>query len=132
MSQTPRARPKQPHGADTETIISEPTEVEALLGALEDEDCRAILEATDGESLTANELSETCELALSTAYRKLELLTETGLLEEQLRLSRNGKHTSEYVRSVDDVHVSLEGDIQLSIMHDNPTESGQSILAGAD
>jgi DNA-binding transcriptional ArsR family regulator len=132
MSQTPRARPKSPGSTDTETKVSEASEVEALLGALEDEDCRAILEATDEDSLTANELSEACDLPLSTAYRKLDKLTETGLLDEQLRLSSNGKHTSEYVRSVDDVHVSIESDIELSITHSETPESGQSILAGAD
>lgn len=132
MSKSPRSRPRPPHSGDSETTISETSQVEALLGALEDEDCRAILEATTDDSLTASELSEACDLPLSTAYRKLELLTETGLLEEQLRLSPDGKHTSEYVRSVDDIHVSIESDIELSITHSETEEAGSSALAGAD
>ncbi|MFC7057077.1 helix-turn-helix domain-containing protein [Halovenus salina] len=131
MSHSPRSRTK-PAGSVESTTISDASQVEALLGALEDEDCRAILEATTDEALTANELSESCDLPLSTAYRKLELLTETGLLEEQLRISRNGKHTSEYARSVEDVHVSLDSDIELSITRSGIEEHGQSVVAGAD
>ncbi|SDJ62042.1 Helix-turn-helix domain-containing protein [Halovenus aranensis] len=131
MSHSPRSRPN-PAGGVESTTVSETSKVEAMLGALEDEDCRAILEATADESLTANELSEACDLPLSTAYRKLELLTETGLLDEQLRISRNGKHTSEYARSVEDVHVSIENDIELSITRSGVEEHGQSAVAGAD
>jgi len=59
------------------------------------------------EALTASELSETCGLPLSTTYRKLDLLTATGLLDEHTRVRQSGKHASEYTRSVDDVVVSL-------------------------
>ncbi len=92
---------------DTQTIVSE-TEIQELLDALDDADCRAILDATSENALTANEIAETCDLPRSTAYRKLNLLTEAGLLEERTRIRRSGKHASEYARSVEDVVISLD------------------------
>ncbi|MEF8778278.1 MAG: helix-turn-helix domain-containing protein [Natronomonas sp.] len=88
---------------------SEPSsaDTEAVLTALDDPDCRAILEATAEEPLTAGELSDRCEIPRSTAYRKVEQLTEAGLLEERVRLSASGKHASEYRRTFDNVTVSL-------------------------
>lgn len=82
-------------------------ETEAVLTALEDPDCRALLEATAEKSLTAGELTERCGIPRSTTYRKVEQLTEAGLLEEQVRLSTDGKHASEYRRTFDDLTVSL-------------------------
>lgn len=81
-----------------------------LLELLGDADCRAILSSTGEEALSASEVSGACDLPLSTTYRKLDRLTEAGLLEEGLRLRLSGKHTSEYRRSVDAVHLSMQGD----------------------
>ena len=80
---------------------------EAVLTALEDPDCRALLEATTDEALTAGELTDRCDIARSTTYRKVEQLTEAGLLEERVRISAEGKHASEYRRTFDDVTISI-------------------------
>ena len=81
-----------------------------VLDVLHDANCRAILRATGERALSANEVAEACDLAQSTAYRKLDLLVEAGVLEERTRVRRSGKHASEYVRTVDDVVVSLDDD----------------------
>jgi len=44
--------------------------------ALADPDCRAILGAAD-TAMTTSELADACDIALSTAYRKVERLSET-------------------------------------------------------
>lgn len=110
MSQSPFAaatpRPEGQSSTSTTEIHSE-SRVEALLDALNDDDCQAILDATTGRALSASELSETCELPLSTTYRKLDILSDTGLVDERTRIGRSGQHASEYVRLVDDVVVSL-------------------------
>jgi predicted transcriptional regulator len=90
------------------TVIQDEDAVQGLLDALDDADCRTILDVTGEGALTASEVSETCDLPLSTAYRKLELLTEAGLVEERTRIRRSGKHASEYRRVVTDVVVSLD------------------------
>jgi DNA-binding transcriptional ArsR family regulator len=110
MSQSSMAsatvRPSEESTKDVQTIVAE-SAVQQLLNALDDADCRAILDATDEEALTANEVSEAHDLPLSTTYRKLDLLTEAGLLEERTRIRQSGKHASEYTRAVDDVVISL-------------------------
>ena len=83
---------------------------ETLFRALEDETCRRILEATAGEALTASELCERCDVPQSTMYRKLDLLAEAALVEETLRLSRDGRHSKEYQQCFDDVTISLGED----------------------
>jgi DNA-binding transcriptional ArsR family regulator len=82
-------------------------DVEELLTALEDADCRAVLEATGEEALSAAELGDCCDIPSSTVYRKVEQLTEAGLLEEQLRVRRSGKHTREYRRAVDQLSLTI-------------------------
>ena len=86
------------------------TEPDRVLDALDDPTCRRLLRATGETALSASELSERCDVPLSTTYRKLELLTEVGLLDERIRIRRSGKHTSEYRRRVDDVLVSVHDD----------------------
>lgn len=80
---------------------------ETVLAALDDPDCRKLLEATTDEALTAQELVDRCDVPRSTTYRKVEQLTEAGLLEEQVRLRADGKHASEYRRAFEDVTISL-------------------------
>lgn len=98
--------PDEP-STDAQTMVNE-SDFQELLGVLDDADCRAILAATSDDALTAKEVSETCDLPLSTAYRKLALLAKTGLLEEQTRIRRTGKHASEYSRLVEDVVISFD------------------------
>lgn len=81
-----------------------------LLSALEDGDCRALLRAASGEARSVRELSETCDLPLSTTYRKVDTLTAVGLLEEQVRLRESSKPTSEYTLRVERVCLSLSAE----------------------
>ena len=133
MSHSPRTGLATLYGNELETTISEGNELEALFGALEDQDCRAILEATSEDSLTASEISDECDLALSTAYRKLDILSDADLLEEQIRISRSGKHTSEYVRAIEDIQISMDDEgIELQLKRRGTPEVGTSLVAGAD
>ncbi|MCQ4332659.1 helix-turn-helix domain-containing protein [Natronomonas sp. F2-12] len=104
MSAQLRPKGDEPAGVDRERGS---VDTEAVLTALEDPDCRALLEATAEEPLTAGELTDRCEIPRSTTYRKVERLAEAGLLEERVRISADGKHASEYRRTFEDVTVSL-------------------------
>lgn len=106
MSQSQFAPVSSPRHTEPATVADEET-VQSVLDALDDADCRRILAATDGDARSASELAESCDIALSTTYRKLDTLTDLGLLSEQLRVRRSGAHTSEYRRAVDDVTVSV-------------------------
>jgi DNA-binding transcriptional ArsR family regulator len=103
----------------SQAVLSDDDAIEQLLTAFNDDDCRRILEAVadSDDCLTAAEISERCDVPLSTTYRKLELLTEAALLDEQLQIRRSGRHTSEYALGIDDVRISvgLEGGIALEV-----------------
>jgi len=118
---------------DVHTIAGE-SSVQSLLDVLDDTDCRAILDGTHEEALTAKEVSEDYDIPLSTTYRKLDLLTEAGLLEERTRIRRGGRHASEYIRQVDDITISLgpPGDTEalLSEKRSEQTKAPASIVDG--
>ncbi|WP_436901324.1 helix-turn-helix domain-containing protein [Halovenus halobia] len=111
----------------TEQSIDSDQEISTLLGALEDADCRAILEATSDQALSAGELCELCDLSSSTGYRKVDQLTEAGLLEESIRLDSAGAHTSEYHLAVSDLEIDLKGGVELTL-----NAEGSSLTAAAD
>lgn len=78
------------------TGAGEQIDTDAALTALNDERCRRILSETEGKALTAQEISQVCDLPSSTTYRKIDLLTDASLLEERMRLRSDGNHVSEY------------------------------------
>lgn len=120
-------------GTDGSRELSADAEIESLLGALEDADCRAIIEATSESALSAGELSDACNLPQSTTYRKLDQLTEVGILEEQIRLSKSGQHKSEYTLCIDRISLSVDEDgMTLEISQEQPAQGGHSAVAGAD
>lgn len=99
-------------------------DADAALAALNDEGCRCILVAAEREPRTARELSESCDLPMSTAYRKLELLTTASLLEERLRIRPDGNHVSEYASRSLSVRLGLSADgVEVSL--GSPGDAGQ-------
>lgn len=134
MSHPPIAGRGVGPGTESETELNDEMEIERLLGTLEDPDCRAIIEETSADAFSASELAERCDLPLSTTYRKLDSLTEVGLLEERIRLSNSGQHTSEYVLQVEQVSLSVddESGISLTVTSESDQQSTGSIVAGAD
>lgn len=72
---------------------------DAVLGALDDETCRCILEETAREPLSASEIASACEVSSSTAYRKIRHLASAGLLAESTRVRVDGNHANQYRRS---------------------------------
>ena len=109
MSHPPAAVARAAGLAPTrEAVVDDEDDVQALVDALHDPDCRRILEATGEAALSAKELSSTCDLPLSSVYRKLERLTEARLVEESVRFDGRGKHANEYGRLVEDVQISVD------------------------
>jgi DNA-binding transcriptional ArsR family regulator len=103
---------------DGPTTHTDTEDVQNVLDALDDADCRTILEATRDATLTVGEISEQCDLPQSTAYRKVDILADAGLLEESLRVHRSGKHVSEYDCGVEDVTLSVDASgVALTVDH---------------
>ena len=88
-------------------IETEEPDVESVLAALDDGDCRRIVR-TLSEPMTADEICEACELPSSTAYRKLDLLSEAELLAEGTEIRSDGHHTTHYRRDFEAVRVRVE------------------------
>ncbi|MCG1003609.1 MULTISPECIES: helix-turn-helix domain-containing protein [Halobacterium] len=103
---------------DAPTTHTDTEDVQHVLDALDDTDCRTILEATREDTMTVGEISEACDLPQSTAYRKVDILADAGLLDESLRVRRSGKHVSEYDCGIEDVTLSVDGDgVSLTVDH---------------
>jgi len=103
----------------------ETPELTTVLGALDDEDCRAIVSVLE-EPMTASEVAEASGVPLSTTYRKLELLTDSSLLYEGVEIRSDGQHASRYdvdfeavIIALDDAH---EFDVDIAHQARSPDE----------
>lgn len=113
------------HGDDTDAdarlrgpfeAVSD-TDTSDVLDALTDPICREVL-GYARTPVTARDVAADAGLSMSTTYRKLESLTEAGLLETQTELRDDGYHTTRYRATLEaatirfdedeDVHVTFE------------------------
>lgn len=100
----------------------EAPELETVLSALEDPDCRTIIHTLE-EPMTARELSDAGDIPLSTTYRKLDKMTEATLLEELTEIRSDGRHTTRYRIDFTDVTVSLTDKRRLEVAINRPTKA---------
>ncbi len=103
-------------------------DLQDVLDALDDEDCRRFIRTLE-EPMTAQELSDACDVPLSTTYRKLDLLTEASLFAEQTRIRSDGQHTNQYVVEFEEVRVLMDEDNTLSVSIERPARSPEERLA---
>lgn len=99
-----------------------------VLDALDDPDCRTIVKHLE-EPMTANELSEECNIPLSTMYRKLDLLSDASLLEERIEIRRDGRHTTRYVIAFDEVRIALDDDRSIDVAIKRPARTPEGRLS---
>jgi predicted transcriptional regulator len=107
----------------------DPAELQNVLDALNDADCRRIVRRID-EPMTASEISTQCDIPTSTTYRKLERLTDASILTEQTSIRTDGRHTSEYALAFEEVKVFLDEQRQFEVSISRPTQSAEEQLAG--
>lgn len=81
--------------------------VELVCTALADDDCRRILCALD-EPLTATEVAIKCELPQTTTYRKLQQLTDAGLVDEWTDVRTEGNNVTRFARDSTGVFVTFD------------------------
>lgn len=102
--------------------------LQAVLEALNDTDCRAILRAT-AEPMTATDLVDECDIPRSTVYRKLELLSDASLVHEQDSINPGGGRTTTYERDFDDVMISMDENNEFSVTVERPPRNADERLA---
>ena len=84
----------------TESSVTEPLDLPEFIDLIDDEHVRSILAATSAEPLSAGELSDVCDVSVSSIYRRVETLEERDLLREQTRPRADGHHESVYTASL--------------------------------
>jgi DNA-binding transcriptional ArsR family regulator len=114
MTQTP-ASPSHGQYSSTEPrtdghTVTAQDDISSLLDALNDADARAILQTIEDEPLSAKQLSERCELPMSTTYRKVKQLSRVGILEEKIDINHAKKPKSRYTRCLDTLQLSITAD----------------------
>lgn len=97
-------------------------DLQSVLDALDDEDCRRIIEVLT-DPMTAKEISEGCDMPLSTTYRKLDLLTEASLLSERTVIQSDGHHTTQYEIAFERVEIELDDDHDITVAIQRTPES---------
>ena len=80
---------------------------ERILELLADEAVQGILAATADNYVTVATIATQCDLAIATAYRKVNDLHEQGLLVESVRVRPHGKNVNMYTFRAVDIHVSV-------------------------
>lgn len=104
------------------------TDLQSVLDVLDDPSSRAMIRALS-EPMTASELSDACDVPLSTTYRKLDNLTDAGLLVESTELRTDGHHTTRYDVAFDSVTIELADDRNFEVTLDLKTATPEDRLA---
>jgi DNA-binding IclR family transcriptional regulator len=102
--------------------------LEDVLDALCDEDCRTIVRNLQG-TMTASDVSEACDVPLSTTYRKLDAMTDATLLEEAIEIRSDGRHTTRYRLGFDEVVLSIDEERRFDLTVSRPVRSADERLA---
>ena len=98
-----------------------------VLNALDDADCRTILREIT-EPMTANELTDACDIPRSTLYRKLDRLSTTSLVREQDKINPQGGRITLYKRDFDDVTISMDEEDNFSVTVERPPRKADERL----
>ena len=104
--------------ADDGPGVSDEPALPTLLDLLDDGHVRTILTATSVEPLSAKELSERCDVSTATIYRRLDRLTDAGLVAERTRPRSDGHHDTVYAATLDEVSIRLrDGELRFDLDH---------------
>lgn len=88
-------------------MSSDEIDEQTVFEALADPECRDIL-ATIDEPASAKSVADLCDLPQTSTYRKLQQLSEAGLVAEETEVRPDGHHATTYVRDCTGVFVTLE------------------------
>ncbi|WP_435361117.1 ArsR/SmtB family transcription factor [Haloarchaeobius sp. DFWS5] len=95
-----------------------------LLALLHDEYARSILLSTSAQPMSASELSETCDMSRSTVYRRVDDLSDHGLLRSYTRPDPEGHHHTVYEATVSRVEFEFDdGDLAATVEGDEDDQS---------
>ena len=90
--------------------VTDEADADEILDLLDDQYAQVILQQTRNNVMSAKEISETCDISISTVYRRTERLIECGLLAERRVAQPDGTHYSLYEAQLDELIVRLTDD----------------------
>lgn len=90
--------------------VSDKPDADEILALLDDSYAQEILRQTRDDAMSAKELSEACDISISTIYRRAERLVDCGLLAERRVPQPDGNHYSMYEARLDELTVRLTDD----------------------
>lgn len=87
------------------------SDLQTVLDGLDDPECRAILRSlAETSEQSVSDLAERCELSRTSAYRKVGLLEDAGLVDAIATVREDGHHTTVYSAAFDGVYIGLGDD----------------------
>lgn len=103
---------------------------EDLLELLADSKSRAIIAALAQERRSVSEISDYCDLPLSTSYRRVDTLVENGIIEDTLRINGAGRHEQEYTLRNESVSAvfRIDNTVDIRVSFDASDGSDDSML----
>lgn len=87
--------------------MTDDLDADEILALLDDRYAETILQHTQDKAMSAKELSEACDISISTVYRRTERLVECGLLAERRIAQSDGTHYSMYEARLNELTVRL-------------------------
>ena len=91
-----------------------------FLDLLGDDLDRRILELTDEQPRSAEEVAERCESSLPTVYRHVDDLVSAGLLTERAKYDDEGNHYKRYAATLREATVRLDdGELGVDVTADD-------------
>lgn len=106
---------------------NEPT-LQSVLDAIDDPAARTIIAHLE-EPMTAQQLSDTCDIPQSTLYRKLDLLSEASLITELPSIRPDGQHTTQYRVEFETIQLQLTDTREFTVDIDRPARTADERLA---
>lgn len=96
--------------------------VVSVLDVISDEGSRAILRSVGGD-MTPQDISEDCEIPLSTVYRKLEILEDVSLVTQDVRMEKGktGGHPETFDTDFESITIELTdgGELRLQVSRES-------------
>jgi len=131
--QLARERESQTTGTATQREESGPPQIDAaeLLDLLGDEYTREVLQTLASEPRTGREIVATADASKATVYRRLDRLSEAGLIESSTKLDPDGHHREQFWITFEGASCTVSEDgieAQLRV----PDESNATSTTGTD
>lgn len=105
---------------------------DAMFALFGDEYVRTIVRAASRRPMSVKELSDECDSALSTVYRRVDDLVDVGILVERTKIEPDGSHHAVYETALDEFTVQVsdgEMEVTIAVEHD-PAEQFARIWEG--